>query len=573
MLYLDRYECLGDALRDTIITHKTNVALIEVDRHRENARYTYRELEAEANRFAALIQGEGFAAGDRCAIIMQNQSKWLLSATGAMWSGAVLIPLDYKLTAPEQMALLAHAKPRVLVVEYPAWVKLREEPSAALEGVRVLVTEAPAKADLGPAQRWEAPAECEAQYRPRAREDVACIVYSSGTGGTPKGCQLTHANYLAQAQTLGRLFPIEEDDRYFSILPTNHAIDFMAGYILPLLFGAAIVHQRTLRAQFLGPTMREYGVTHMAVVPTLLRAFERKIKERLDELEGWQRTIVDGLISVNEMATRREPKHGVSRWLLKPIHDEFGGRLKQIFCGGAFTDRGMAEYFYRLGIPVIIGYGLTEAGTVLTVNDLKPFRGDSVGAPVDGTDVEIRNPNDQGVGEVWVRGPTVMKGYLDEPELTAEAIVDGWLRTGDLGVLDAAGHLKLRGRAKNMIVTAGGKNIYPEDIESTFEDLPDCEELCVFAADYVWPSGKLGDEALMVVLRPKDKESKSSDRVTPILDELRERNRKLADFKRVTGYVIWDEEFPRTASMKVKRNELRDALAERARDNVLRPLG
>lgn len=569
MLYLDRYTCLGDALRDTIVTHKTNVALIEADRHRENARYTYRELEAEASRFGALIQQDGFKPDDRCAIIMQNQSKWLLSATGAIWSGAVLVPLDYKLTAPEQMALIEHCKPKVLVVEYPAWVKLREQNSAGLENVRVLVTEAPKSADLGPAQRWEQAPTGEFTPQSRTRDDVACIVYSSGTGGTPKGCQLTHGNYLAQAQTLGKLYPIEEEDRYFSILPTNHAIDFMVGYILPLLFGAAIVHQRTLRAQFLSPTMREYGVTHMALVPSLLKAFERKIRERLDELEPWQRTAVDGLINVNEMVTRRGPKHTLSRWLLKPIHDEFGGKLKQMFCGGAFTDREMAEFFYGLGLPVVIGYGLTEAGTVLTVNDLKPFRGDSVGAPVEGTDLEIRNANENGVGEVWVRGPTVMKGYLEEPELTAEAIVDGWLRTGDIGEVDAAGHLKLRGRAKNMIVTAGGKNIYPEDIEANFENIEDCEELCVFAADYVWPGGGLADEELMVVIRPKEKKKITKD----TLADLRERNRKLADFKRVTSYVIWNEEFPRTASMKVKRNVLRDELAQKKRDKLLQSLG
>ena len=119
--------------------------------------------------------------------------------------------------------------------------------------------------------------------------------------------------------------------------------------------------------------------------------------------------------------------------LLKPIHDKFGGKLRLIFAGGAFVERENAEYFYRLGLPVVIGYGLTEAGTVLTVNDLKPFRADSVGAPVEGTELEVRDANDEGVGEVWVRGPTVMKGYLDAPELTAEALVDGWLRTGDLG--------------------------------------------------------------------------------------------------------------------------------------------
>ena len=296
-----------------------------------------------------------------------------------------------------------------------------------------------------------------------------------------------------------------EDDKYFSILPTNHAIDFMCGFLVPIVMGAAVVHQRTLRPQFLGPTMKKYGISHMALVPMLLKTLEGRIRDALNDLPSAQRQVID-VISVNDMATRKEPNHALSSRILKPLHDRFGGRLRYIFCGGAFVDRGPAEFFYRIGIPVAIGYGLTEAGTVLTVNDLKPFRGDTVGKPVPGTEIEIRNMNDEGVGEVWARGPTVMHGYLEEPELTAESIVDGWLRTGDLGHFDAAGHLKLRGRAKNMIVTEGGKNIYPEDIEAAFDGLEACEEFAVFAANYIWPTGSMTGEQLTAVLRPAEGE-------------------------------------------------------------------
>lgn len=576
MLSLSRLSCVGEALRDAVVTYKSNVALIECDRKRESARYTYAELTVAAERLGGALQAAEIGLGDRVAILMSNQAKWLISATGALWVGATLVPLDYKLTAPEQLALLAHCSPRVLVCEYSTWRKLATLDLEALDATIVLVTEAPDGAALEPSgasavHRWEAAPQRRFQPVMRVRDDVACIVYSSGTGGTPKGCMLTHGNYLAQAEVLGRMYPLDESDRYFSLLPTNHAIDFMCGFIVPLLFGAAVVHQRTLRPKFLGPTMKRYGVTHMALVPMLLKRLEKRIREKLDELPAWQRTVVDGLISVNEMATRREPNHTLSSRLLKPIHDEFG-KMKLMFCGGAFVDRGTAEFFYRLGLPVAIGYGLTEAGTVLTVNDLKPFRGDTVGKPVDGVSIELRDKNEAGVGEVWAGGPTVMKGYLDAPELTAETIVDGWLRTGDLGVFDAAGHLKLLGRAKNMIVTEGGKNIYPEDIEAAFEDLDDCEELCVFAANYLWPTGKLTDELLMVVLRPvrADGNGEPSD---ALLAELRKRNRRLVDFKRLNGYVVWNAEFPRTASMKIKRAALAlQITSERSREQAMRAL-
>jgi long-chain acyl-CoA synthetase len=380
----------------------------------------------------------------------------------------------------------------------------------------------------------------------------------------PKGCKLGHGNYLAQAEVLGRMYPMKEEDRYFSVLPTNHAIDFMCGFVLPAMFGGAVVHQRTLRPEFLGPTMREYDITHMALVPRILKALETKIEEELGEKPEFQRNIVQRLADFNELATRRKPIHALSSTLLKPLHDKFG-KLRLIFAGGAFVDRKNAEYFYRLGFPVVIGYGLTEAGTVLTVNDLKPFRADTVGPPVEGTELELRDKNDEGVGEVWVRGPTVMQGYLDAPELTAEVLVDGWLRTGDLGTLDAAGHLKLLGRKKNMIVTAGGKNVYPEDIENAFAELEDIEEYAVMAANFVWPTGKLTGEELLLALRPKT--GSSADE--PLLEQVRRLNAKLSDYKRVSGVVVLGDEFPRTASQKIKRDDLARVLRARKRDEAI----
>jgi long-chain acyl-CoA synthetase len=173
---------------------------------------------------------------------------------------------------------------------------------------------------------------------------------------------------------------------------------------------------------------------------------------------------------------------------------------------------------------------------------------------VPGVELEIRGQDASGVGEVWVRGRTVMQGYLNNPEATREALVDGWFRTGDLGSVDVSGHLKLVGRSKNMIVTDGGKNIYPEDIEAVFESVP-CEELCVFAERYVWKKRELREEGLCVVLRLKPDVS-----LEQTLAAVQTANRKLADFKRVSSYAVVSGEFPRTASMKIKRIELANSV-------------
>ncbi|RMG93775.1 MAG: hypothetical protein D6705_17750 [Deltaproteobacteria bacterium] len=566
MLHLDRISSLGEALRDTTVTFKSKTALIEADRHRENGRWTYGDLRRDAERFAARLLHRGLESGDKVAICMQNQARWLVAATGAFWAGAVVVPIDYKLTAPEQARLVEHSEARFLVAE-PHTLRQLADAGLALGEIGAFSV-GPAEAAPAEAIPWDDHAE-EGTFRfvPRGRDDVACIVYSSGTGGTPKGCMLTHGNYLAQAQVLSEVFDFDEGARFFSVLPTNHAIDFMAGYVLSFLLGSTVIHQRTLRPQYLASTMKRYEVTHIALVPTILKNIEKRLRERIDGLTGLARLAFDAALRANEAATLAKPRPKLSRALLKPIHDEFGGHLEVIFAGGTFVDPKMASYFYSLGLPVAIGYGLTEAGTVVAVNDLKPFRPDTVGRPVPGTEIEIRNPAADGVGEVWVRGPTVMKGYFKEPELTAETIVDGWLRTGDLGYIDASGHLHLVGRAKNMIVTEGGKNVYPEDIEAHFEDVPDCEEICVFARNYVWPKRTLTGETLVAVLRPTKDAS-----VERIAEALAARNRRLPDFKRLAGFVPTDEEFPRTASMKVKRNLLADRLRSLDPDDAIRPL-
>src|SRR5262249_13146007 len=209
--------------------------------------------------------------------------------------------------------------------------------------------------------------------------------------------------------------------------------------------------------------------------------------------------VLEALRSINKALTKGRPKLALSRRLLKEVHEAFGGKLEAIIVGGAFSEPETLQFFYDLGIPVANGYGLTEAGTAVTVNALKPFRADTVGKPLPGMEVQIVNPDAEGIGQVAVRSKTVMSAYLNEPELTAETIVDGWLMTGDMGRFDASGHLQLFGRKKNMIVTEEGKNVYAEDVEQAFEGLQ-VKEFCVFAANYIWPQRSMVNEKLLLVV-------------------------------------------------------------------------
>ncbi len=546
------------------------LCLIESDRGEEKQRLTYRNFKDKALPLAKALQDLGIGPGDRVAIIMTNQSKWLISAYAIFFCGATLVPLDFKLKPEEQWQLLKHSGVKILITEYGIWRQLSVSPgrSAASNLKIVLATEAPENADMGGAERWEEIKSVNAPvFVAQKRQDIACIVYSSGTGGTPKGCMMTHENYLEQCMALTSLYPFWPGVRYLSILPTNHAIDFMVGFFGPFTCGAAVVHLRTLRPEYVREAFPKYEITYVSLVPLVLKNLQKGLQARFDALPDAKRKALDAMRNINRALTKDRPRLWLSRKLLGEVHSAFGGKLEAIIVGGAFTEPQTLQFFYDLGIPVANGYGLTEAGTAVTVNDLKPFRADTVGKPLPGMEVQIRNADTDGIGEVTVRSKTVMAGYLNEPQLTAETIADGWLRTGDMGRFDSTGHLQLFGRKKNMIVTEEGKNVYAEDVEQAFEGLH-VKEFCVFAANFIWPQRSMVNEKLLLVIHLEHGQA-----FTPELkSEISTRNSRLINYKRVHGLVIYQEDFPLTASLKIKRSELAQRLAPLDREQSILPI-
>jgi long-chain acyl-CoA synthetase len=560
MLDLHQFNCLGEALTSAVERWPNEVCLIEVDRDREKARLTYRQFREAAFPLARALQDAGMQSGSRAAIIMTNQSKWLISAYAILFAGGVLAPLDCKLTATEHLALLAHSKAEFLIIEYHLWRGIMQaQEFEKLDARTILVTEAPPNADLGGAKRWQDfRTSDEPPFVPRARKDPACIVYSSGTTSRPKGCVLTHGNYLEQCMAVAPIFPFWPGANYLSIIPTNHAIDFMGGFIMPFTGGGTVVHLRTLRPEYIRDAFTRYKITYMAVVPLILKSLQNGLRDRFAALPPLKRRVLNILIALNAALTRQRPKLKISRALLKDVHKAFGGNLHALLVGGAFTEPSTIKFFHDIGIPIYNGYGCTEACTAITLNDQKPFRPDTVGKAVPGMEIRILNPNSEGIGEVAVRSKTVMSHYLDDPEMTAETIVDGWLMTGDLGRVNSTGHLQLFGRKKNMIVTDEGKNIYPEDIETYFENLPAVKEFCVFAANYLWPARTMVGEQLVIVIHLQQSKTISPEMVAAIND----RNRRLINYKRISGYLVWERDFPLTASMKIKRVELAAQIRE-----------
>jgi len=570
MLDLNKYASIGEALRTALETFPAEVCLFESDRGEEKERLTYRDFKARALPFAKALQDTGFAAGDRASIIMTNQSKWLISAYAIFHDGGTLVPLDYKLKPEEQWQLLKHSGASVLITEYGIWRQLSASPgrAEAANVKTIFVTEAPANTDLAGARRWEeARGTDEPGFVPCQRGDLACIVYSSGTGGSPKGCMMTHENYLEQCMSLTAWYPFWPGVRYLSILPTNHAIDFMVGFLGPFTCGAAVVHLRTLRPEYVREAFAKYHITYVSLVPLVLKNLQKGLQARFDELPPMRKRVFHALRNINIVLTKGRPRLPISRRLLQQVHAAFGGRLEAIIVGGAFTEPQTLQFFYDLGIPVANGYGLTEAGTAVTVNDLKPFRADTVGKPLPGMEVRVVNPDADGIGEVAVRSKTVMAGYLNEPQMTAEAIVDGWLMTSDMGRFDVRGHLQLFGRKKNMIVTEEGKNVYAEDVENAFEGMK-VKEFCVFAANFIWPQRSMVGEQLVLVIHLEPGQAFTEE----LRAEITVRNNRLINYKRIHGIVVYPEDFPLTTSLKIIRKALAQRLGALDRNNAVLPL-
>ena len=451
------------------------------------------------------MQEAGFAAGDRASIIMTNQSKWLISAYAIFFAGGVLVPLDYKLTPAEHWQLLKHSGAKILITEYPIWRQLAASPGRAeATNLRtVLVTEAPPNADLAGALRWEEfrVRQASANVHPARTQRHRLHRLFLRHRRPPKGCMLTHDNYLEQCVALTSLYPFWPGVRYLSILPTNHAIDFMVGFFGPFICGATVVHLRTLRPEYVREAFHEIQ-DHLRE-PRSARLEKSTKGIAGDDSMRCRRANArfSTRWSAMNKALHKEPSRlWLSRLLLKQVHEAFGGELRAIIVGGAFTEPQTLQFFYDLGIPVANGYGLTEAGTAITVNDLKPFRADTVGKPLPGMEVASSNPAADGIGEVSVRSKTVMSGYLNDPELTAETIVDGWLMTGDLGRFDQHGPLAAhRPQEKHDRHRGRKKYLSRKTSKRSFESLP-VKEFCVFAANYIWPKRSMVGEQLVLVL-------------------------------------------------------------------------
>jgi long-chain acyl-CoA synthetase len=480
---------------------------------------TYRDLCDAANSVAAALGGQGLRKGQRVILLAPPGVRTVCVLFGLFRAGVVAVPLDLNSTLDFVAAVARKTEAAGIIVArglpVPAGL-----PRIAIEDLPLGPGGGAPTVDVAP-------------------DDVAEIVFTSGTTGDPKGVVLTHLNILSDLEGAAMIVPRGEEMRLLSILPLSHMFEQTVGLFLPILKGGTVHYASSLKPSSIVGEMRRWRVTGMVVVPRflalLMTAAEETARKRgQGRLWDLQQRLAPGLPMT------------VRRLLFTPLHRQFGGRLRYFLCGGAALPADVMTAWERTGIRIVEGYGATECAPVIASNTFDDRMPGSIGHPLSGVSVRLSDE-----GEIQVRGPNVFSGYWQDPERTRAAFTpDGWYRTED--VADRAGdRLKIVGRLSDRIVLPSGMKVYPGDVETRLSQEPGVRECVILGVP-----DERGGERLHAAIRPAE----GSER-TAIAQAVERANASLASHQRIMGFTLWADEFPKTALQKVKRKQLKAALA------------
>ena len=409
--------------------------------------------------------------------------------------------------------------------------------------------------------------------RAAAPDDVASLIFTSGTTGTPKGVMLTHRNFASLIAKLAGAFDIGVGDGVMSVLPLHHTFEFSAGFLTPFSRGAEITYIDELTSDRLGEVFETGRVSAMIGVPALWQLLHRKVTQEMASRPPLVEQALKTLMAAHGELRNRSSLN-LGKLLFWPVHRKFGGKIKFLVSGGSALPDDVHKAFHQLGFNIIEGYGLTEAAPVLAVSETRTNKRQpgTVGKALPGIELRILEPDTEGLGEVLARGPNVMAGYFGDKEATDAVLKEGWLYTGDLGRLDAEGRLYLVGRKKDVIIDANGKNVYPDELEDVYGTHAHIKELSI-----VGLPDEGGGEKVACLCVPDSKERPREEVRRELEEHFRKTGLEMPFYRRVKVVRFWDGELPRTSSRKVKRKLVVEELkrlerlassGERARERV-----
>lgn len=525
---------------------------------------TFSDLKDQVGSISKFLKNEGISEGDRVAILSENLVNWAIAYFAITTMGAVAVPIMQDFPAADIQHILRHSQSKAIFISSKLYHKIEDPEFTDLQTYILIddfsiippytksdvLKEAIKTGKRGFAKIKERALKIAGINPPEIKEDnIASLLYTSGTTGHSKGVMLTHKNIVSDAIATSKIVEIGKGDRLLSILPLPHTYECTLGLCTALMAGACIYYlDRPPTPAILIPAMAKVRPTLMLSVPLVIeKIYRAKIKPRF--MKG---NILPALYRVPLL--RKKLNQAAGRKLI----ETFGGVIHMFCLGGAPLAPEVERFLKESGFPYCIGYGLTETSPLVTGTDPAHVRLESAGKALPGVEISVLNPGPlTGIGEILVKGPNVMKGYYKAPELTEECFTkDGWFRTGDLGYIDEEGYLFIRGRSKNVIIGPSGENIYPEQVESVLNDMLFVSESLVYErGGQLYAKLYLNyDEIEREFNIRKMKEPDIRKKIDSILESLlKEANTRLAKFSRLKSIAEQQEPFEKTPTQKIKR--------------------
>ena len=515
----------------------------------------YSELEAKINHTINMLKENGIKAGDKVALLSQNMPNWAVAYFAITTMGAVVVPILPDFNPADVHHILRHSEAKGVFVSSRHQETIEESKDSNVSFV-INLDNLEIIEDLSSFSYIEQfrkkiadkIKKTQEDYEPK-EDDLAAILYTSGTTGHSKGVMLTHKNLTTNAMSVFNTIKIYPNDVWLSILPLAHTFECTVGLIVPLLHGCSVYYvDKTPTPTVLLKALSEVKPTMMLSVPLII---EKIVKNKV-------------LATINDSSiTRNLYKIEFFRKLInkkagKKLLQTFGGRLRFFGIGGAPTPKYVEEFLYEAGFPYVVGYGLTETAPLLCATpEDKPIKISSTGLPFFGVKIKISNPNENGEGEIAAKSPSVMVGYYKDEEKTKEVFdEDGYFLTGDLGYIDEDGYLFISGRSKNMILGPSGENIYPEQLESIINEHPLVLDSLVYEQDSKLVARVYLDYEKLDTILKADQRSDEDVRedIQKLLEEMRiEANKRFAKFAKISKFIEQTEEFIKTPTKKIKR--------------------
>lgn len=540
-------------------------------------RYTYRDLRERSGQVADTLRRRGLPVSGKVLLLAENRPEWAISYFGILKAGAVAVPVDKEASLEEVINICRWSDVFAAIVseKVAARIDVRGALAQSLPQVQYLSFDDVIQRPSG----MSALSPLATLNLSGRAEEMASLIFTSGTTGRPKGVMLSHRNFTSLLSKIGAVFDVDKHDGILSVLPLHHTFEFSAGLLLPLSRGAQIAYLPEINSDALSRAFSTAHITGMVGVPALFQLLYRRItKQFSDRLPQkavpWVLRLLERLFDLTRLVRARTRKAfgfelNLPRLLFLPVHRRFGGKLRLLISGGSALPAETVKEYNGLGFNLYEGYGMTESSPVLTVT--RPgslLVVGSVGQALPGIEVKIHEPDALGVGEVIASGPNVMLGYYNDPEQTAETVQNSYLHTGDLGRFDEKGNLFIVGRKKDVIIGQNGENVYPDELEERYRESPWVKELCIVGL----PESELktgaahdkGEAVACLIVPAYDAPQAEGVSKETIRERVREHVRavssKLSVAKRVKILHLTDLDLPKTATRKVKRKQVVEEL-------------